>query len=52
MPELIETAKEEGKPLYYCQIDNYRDKYEFDETLNGPVMTWLPEKGIMSFLTG
>ena len=50
MPELIETAKEEGKPLYYCQIDNYRDKYEFDETLNGPVMTVAPGKGYYELL--
>ena len=50
IPELIETAKEEGKTLYYCQIDNYRDKYEFDETLNGPVMTVAPGKGYYELL--
>ena len=29
MPELVSVANETGTPIYYCQIDKYRDRYEY-----------------------
>lgn len=39
IPELAEVAKKENETIYYCQVDEYRDKYEFDTFTGKPVKT-------------
>lgn len=50
IPELAEVAKEENETIYYCQVDEYRDKYEFDTFTGKPVKTQEAGEGYYELL--